>query len=151
MTKFLQRLQLILWAFAILMAIVFQFSHLQGELSNVPHLAAYIFNTVGVVLLIVSGYCSLSMKKHRVVRLVAVNTTILCTEALYFMMMPSELSTTMMYCFLIALLLSLVAYPMEKRVTPEPQPLQEEDAVQEEPVATDDTSTEISTPTSIEE
>ena len=130
MTKFLQRIQLVLWAAAIVVAIVYQFTG-HGELSEVPDVALYIFNLVGVVLLLGSGYLVLAQRKHRVLRLVGVNLTILCTEALYFMMTPN--ATTMMYCFLLALLLSLVAYPIEKSAPakPQEQPAENLDAEEE--------------------
>lgn len=133
MTKFLQRVQLGLWAVAIIMGVVFQFTGLKGELSGVPVIATYIFNMMGVVLLLAAGYCVLAQRKHRVLRLTAVNLTILCTEALYFMMTPSDQSTTMMYCFLVALLLSLVAYPINDPKKPEAEPLAEEVPATEEP------------------
>lgn len=118
MTKFLQRVQLGLWALAIIVCVVFQLTNINGELSTVPAIATYIFNLVGVVLVLVAGYFVMAQRKHRILRLVAVNLAILCTEALYFMMMPG--GTTMMYCFLLSLLLSLAAYPVKepKKETP---------------------------------
>lgn len=112
MTKFLQRVQLALWAVAIIVCVVFQLMDINGELRAVPAIATYIFNLVGVVLVLVAGYCVMAQRKHRVLRLVAVNLGILCTEALYFMMMPT--GSTMMYCFLLCLLLSLAAYPIKE-------------------------------------
>lgn len=110
MTKFLQRLQLVLWAVAIILALVFQFSSLGGELSGDSALSTFILNMVGVVLLLVAGYFVLAQRRHRLVRLIAVNIAIFCTEALFFMMDPK--GQTQMYCFLIALLLSIIAYPI---------------------------------------
>lgn len=134
MTKFLQRLQLILWAVAIVMAIIFQFTG-TGELSTVPAVATYIFNLVGVVLVLVAGYFVMVQRRHRILRLVTVNMGILCTEALYFMMMP--MGSTMMYCFLLCLLLSLAAYPIKEPKKDAPVVDAAEDVAGD---ATDDTS-----------
>lgn len=128
MTKFLQRLQLILWAVAIVLAIACQVFGLGHQLSQDSDMAQYILNMVGVVLLLTAGYFVLTKRNHRLVRIIAVNTTILCTEALYFMMSPK--GTTMMYCFLVALLLSLVSYPVRE---PKKEPEEEENPLPAEP------------------
>lgn len=139
MTKFLQRLQLILWAVAIVMAIIFQFTG-TGELSTVPAVATYIFNLVGVVLVLVAGYFVMVQRRHRILRLVTVNMGILCTEALYFMMTPK--GSTMMYCFLLCLLLSLAAYPIK-----EPK---KDSQVEENPIPAKSEASETAEPSTAE-
>ncbi|MCQ2266518.1 MAG: hypothetical protein MJZ40_02275 [Bacteroidaceae bacterium] len=139
MTKFLQRLQLTLWAVAIVMAIIFQFTG-TGELSTVPAVATYIFNLVGVVLVLVAGYFVMVQRRHRILRLVTVNMGILCTEALYFMMTPK--GSTMMYCFLLCLLLSLAAYPIK-----EPK---NDSQVEEDPIPAKSEASETAEPSTAE-
>lgn len=146
MTKFLQRLQLCLWAVAIILAVAIPlFTNWESQLNGLPVLATYLFNLFSVVMLLVSGYCVMIRRKKRVLKLTMVNITILFTETLYFMMRPG--AQTMLYIFLIALLLSIIAYPLREPkkpeealpaaeaadTAPEPQPQEEETLPAEEP------------------
>ncbi len=112
-TKFLQYAQLVLWAIAIILAVVIPvFTDWEHQLNDVPDIATYIFHMISVVLLLAAGYCVLAQRRHRVLRLVVVNVAILCTEALFFMMRPD--ADTELYIFLIVLLLSIIAYPLRE-------------------------------------
>lgn len=122
-TKFLQYAQLVLWAVAIIMAVVIPlFTDWAEQLNeaHVPAVATYIFHMISVVLLLAAGYCVLAQRRHRVLRLVVVNVAILCTEALFFMMRPD--ADTELYIFLIVLLLSIIAYPLREPKKKEPLP-----------------------------
>ena len=127
-TKFLQYAQLVLWAIAIILAVVIPlFTDWEHQLHDVPAVATYIFHMISVVLLLAAGYCVLAQRRHRVLRLIVVNVAILCTETLFFMMRPD--ADTELYIFLITLLLSIIAYPLREpkknETTPEAVPAEE--------------------------
>lgn len=111
MTNFLQRLQLGLWAVAIIIAVVFQLTSLTGSLAEIDSVPLYVLNLISIVLLLLGGYFAMAQRNHRLARIIVVNATVLCTELLYFLLSAS--GTTVMYCFLISLLLSIYAYPLE--------------------------------------
>lgn len=120
-TKFLQYAQLVLWAIAIILAVVIPvFTDWEHQLHDVPAVATYIFHMISVVLLFAAGYCVLAQRRHRVLRLIVVNLAILCTETLFFMMRPD--ADTELYIFLITLLLSIIAYPLREPKKKEPVP-----------------------------
>lgn len=120
-TKFLQYAQLVLWAIAIILAVVIPvFTDWEHQLHDVPAVATYIFHMISVVLLLAAGYCVLAQRRHRVLRLIVVNVAILCTETLFFMMRPD--ADTELYIFLITLLLSIIAYPLREPKKKEPVP-----------------------------
>ena len=120
-TKFLQYAQLVLWAIAIILAVVIPvFTDWEHQLHDVPDVATYIFHMISVVLLFAAGYCVLVQRRHRVLRLIVVNLAILCTETLFFMMRPD--ADTELYIFLITLLLSIIAYPLREPKKKEPVP-----------------------------
>lgn len=120
-TKFLQYAQLVLWAIAIILAVVIPvFTDWEHQLHDVPAVATYIFHMISVVLLLAAGYCVLAQRRHRVLRLIVVNLAILCTETLFFMMRPD--ADTELYIFLITLLLSIIAYPLREPKKKEPVP-----------------------------
>lgn len=120
-TKFLQYAQLVLWAIAIILAVIIPvFTDWEHQLHDVPDVATYIFHMISVVLLFAAGYCVLAQRRHRVLRLIVVNLAILCTETLFFMMRPD--ADTELYIFLITLLLSIIAYPLREPKKKEPIP-----------------------------
>lgn len=118
MTKFLQRLQLALWAVAILVALGIELSGQRATLAP-SVLYQFLVNMVAVVLLLVAGYCVMAQRRHRVVRMVAVNTSLFFSEVFYLLQVHES---TLMYSALIAVLLSLASYPISEPKQDEPTP-----------------------------
>lgn len=115
MTK-LQKAQLVLWAVAIVLAVVgLLFSDsLMLQAGNAA--SSYVLHLMSVALVILSGYVVLSYRKNKLLCCMVSNLAVLYTELMYLMLKtgdatPKSDNQTELYSMLIALLLSVVAFP----------------------------------------
>lgn len=141
----LQKTQLVLWGIAIVLAVVGLLFSESLKLEAGSAASSYVLHLMSVALVILSGYVVLNYRKNKLLCCMVSNLAVLYTELMYLMLQSSSQTgnQTELYSVLIALLLSVVAFPAYSS-TPE-APAAEAPAAAE--AAPAETTTEAATET----
>lgn len=109
----LQKTQLVLWGIAIVLAVVGLLFSESLKLEAGSAASSYVLHLMSVALVILSGYVVLNYRKNKLLCCMVSNLAVLYTELMYLMLQSSSQTgnQTELYSVLIALLLSVVAFP----------------------------------------